>query len=217
MGGAGAGSECHWPRGAPCLPLRTPIGRRDLRWGLGCLQRSLPQWRARSATGGLHLTPSRRNEPQFGCGAELLGAAGGTGRQAWGGLRRRVQCEWASVDCRAPAPRPGQSGPPSVLLCTLLHFASLSASRVVFSLQDLFFSPQHLSLSHSLPACLHPLPADTQRAKSTAGPGGAAHALGSLRPSCAPCIVELLSGEGGRLRDARPLQATRWSLSLLWS
>lgn len=153
MGGAGAGPEYHWPRGAPCLPLRTPIGWRDLRRGLGCLQRSLPQQRARSATGGLRLTPRRHHEPQFGCCAELLGAAGGTGRQGWGGLRRRVQREWASVDCRAPAPRPGQCGPLSVL-CTLLHFSSLSASRVVFSLRDLlvFLSPAPLSVA--LPPCL---------------------------------------------------------------
>lgn len=151
VGGAGAGSEYHWPRGAPCLPLRTPIGWRDLRPGLGCLQRSLPQQRARNATGRLRLTRRRRHEPQFGCCAELLGAVGGTGRQGWGGLRRRVQREWASVDCRAPAPRPRQSGPLPVLLCTLLHFASLSASRVVFSLRDLsvFLSPAPLSVALS--------------------------------------------------------------------
>lgn len=99
--------------------------------------------------------------------------------------------------------------------CTLL-LSRRPGSSSHFEI-SLFFSPQHLSLSHSLSACLHPLPAEPQRAKSTAGPGGAAHALGSLSPSCAPCIVGLLSGEGGRLRDARPLQATRWSLSLLWS
>ena len=122
------------------------------------------------------------------------------------------------MDCRAPAPRPGQFGPLSVL-CTLLHFASLSASRVVFSLRDLsvFLSPAPLCRTLSLPARLHPLPAEPQRAKSTASPDGAAHALGSLRPSCAPGIVGLLSGEGERSRDARPLQATGWSLSPLWS
>lgn len=31
--------------------------------------------------GGLHLTARRHHEPQFGCGAELLGAAGSTRRQ----------------------------------------------------------------------------------------------------------------------------------------
>lgn len=94
---------------------------------------------------------------------------------------------------------------------------SLGVQGRLLTSRSLCFSLPSTSLSHSLSACLHPLPAEPQRAKSTAGPGGAAHALGSLSPSCAPCIVGLLSGEGGRLRDARPLQATRWSLSLLWS
>lgn len=95
---------------------------------------------------------------------------------------------------------------------------SLGVQGRLLTSRSLCFSLPSTSLCRtlSLPARLHPLPAEPQRAKSTAGPGGAAHALGSLRASCAPGIVGLLS-EGERSRDARPLQATGWSLSPLWS
>lgn len=50
--------------------------------------------------------------------------------------------------------------------CTLL-LSRRPGSSSHFEISQ-FFSPQHLSLPHSLPACLHLLPAESQRAKSTA-------------------------------------------------
>lgn len=138
-------------------------------------------------------------------------------------MERGWERDWsqATRDVSTPAPL-------RFCLPTPACYLSYPASQRLFLLWQkgrerrsisLFFSPQHLSLSHSLPVCLHPLPVGSQRAMSTAGSGGAAHALGSLRPCRAPRIVRLLSRAGAHLRwarDARTLQATRQSLLLSW-
>lgn len=190
MGGAGAGSECHWLRGAPCLPLSTPIGRRDLRRGLGCLQRSLPQRRAEvqvdctSLPGG---TMSRSLDAARSF-LEQLEALDGRDEVVFAGEFSVSGRVWTAellllaVDssdlCLFCAP-----------CCTLL-LSRRPGSSSHFEI-SLFFSPQHLSVALSL--CL---PVFTLCLQSPRGRSPLPARTGPHTPS-GPCALAALPVSSG--------------------